>query len=76
MRLNGWQRIGIVLAAIWIPIGFFWGNSEGIHRGDWATLSYRTCVENSRGDVERGKCEADFERSYTESIQGHWFDGA
>ena len=24
MRLNGWQRIGIVASVIWVPVGIFW----------------------------------------------------
>jgi hypothetical protein len=28
VRLNGWQRIGIILSVIWVPIGFFWSASD------------------------------------------------
>jgi hypothetical protein len=36
-RLNGWQRIGIVLSVVWILVGALWG---------WmfATADYRSCV--------------------------------
>lgn len=27
MRLNGWQRIGVIASAVWIVGGFLWGNS-------------------------------------------------
>ena len=37
-RLNGWQRIGIVLSLAWLPVGYFWalhmmyGPLEATHR--------------------------------------------
>jgi hypothetical protein len=43
MRLGGWQRIGIVAAIIWVFVGGFWGNSIGLHEGDWARNVLSTC---------------------------------
>ena len=28
-RLNGWQRIGVILSVLWIICGGFWGNDLG-----------------------------------------------
>ncbi len=85
MRLNGWQRIAIVLGTIWIPIGFFWGNSLGIHRGDWAIEAWEECLDrteqqyaerNSKDlDAAQDKCKGDFMPDYNESIRGHEFYG-
>jgi hypothetical protein len=33
VRLNGWQRIGIVLSVIWAIGGGLWGNAIAIRHG-------------------------------------------
>lgn len=76
MRLGGWQRIVILLVTIWIPIGYFWGNSDALHKGDWAMSAYLFCDDHANGNVEReNKCSAGFDREYNESIRGHQFIG-
>jgi hypothetical protein len=37
-KLNGWQRIGVVLSVAWALYGFYWGNDYGIHQGDWTEI--------------------------------------
>ena len=46
MRLNGWQRIGVVASAVWLPIGFVIGKQaadqvmywNGYYVEAWAVL--------------------------------------
>src|SRR5947209_1531885 len=35
-RLNGWQRLGVVLSAIWALFGFILGSGGGMQNGDWS----------------------------------------
>ena len=72
MRLNGWKRIGIVLSCLWFPIGFFWANLLWIDEngGPWVDL-YKSCLKLSPQDCT--KCQANFDRNYTEAVSGHWW---
>jgi uncharacterized membrane protein len=74
MRLNGWQRIGIVASVIWIFVGGFWGNNIGIHEGDWAINLYRVCLDaNPNGWDE---CTKTFDSNYVAAVQYHWYYAA
>lgn len=73
-RLNGWQRIGIVLSIVWIFVGGFWGNNIGIHEGDWAVNLYRICLQTHSGDW--GACSKQFNTDYVEAVKYHWYYGA
>jgi hypothetical protein len=44
MRLNGWQRIGIVASVVWVFVGGFWGNQIGFSQGDYVREAYRQCL--------------------------------
>jgi hypothetical protein len=41
MRVNGWQRIGIVASVLWAPIGAFWSLGKLY---DPIYDSYRSCI--------------------------------
>lgn len=44
MRLNGWQRIGVIVSVLWIVGGFLWGNSWYLSSQDAPVASeYRLC---------------------------------
>ena len=72
MKLNGWKRLGVVASVLWVPIGFFWGNSIGIHEGDPAVASLKSCME--RGEDWK-LCESLFSNEYTVETQYHWLYG-
>lgn len=77
MRLNGWQRIGIVLSVIWFICGGLWGNSMGIHEGDWVSRQYQFCLEH---DAEphmpsTAQCQARFDKDWPDAIKYHWWEG-
>ena len=74
-RLNGWNRVGIILSVIWFFVGGFWGNNIGIHAGDWTLRNYKFCLEFL---VEHGvrtdtQCFQAFSRQYEDAIKGHWW---
>jgi hypothetical protein len=57
VRLNGWQRIGIVLSVIWAIGGFFWGNSILIDSASWR---YKLSAINSEtNDTNLNTCLAE-----------------
>jgi hypothetical protein len=74
MRLNGWQRIGIVASVIWAIGGAIWGNNIGIHEGDWAVAMLSHCYETHSGDWTQ--CDQDFHRDYSVAIGNHWLYAA
>ncbi len=69
-RLNGWQRIGVVVSIAWALGGGYWGNEIGIHQGDYVVNAYSTCLETSGGDD--APCEKTFYRDYPTAVQHHW----
>jgi hypothetical protein len=73
-RLNGWHRIGIVLSIIWMIVGGFWGNSIGIHEGDYVLLTYKECIAIAHQDWKA--CDADFRRDWPVAISNHWLYAA
>lgn len=76
MHLNGWHRLGIVFSVIWLFVGGLWGNSLGIHEGDWVANRYQFCLEH---DAEphmpnSTQCQAAFEKDWPEAIKYHWWE--
>lgn len=54
-RLNGVQRIGVVLSAIWVLIGFFYGRSMQIENAKSVMANHmRLC--SSQASVNLEKC--------------------
>jgi hypothetical protein len=74
MRLNGWQRIGIVVSVLWVIGGGIWGNEVGISEGDWAVRAYKRCLETKSNDWPQ--CDRKFEKEYPEAIKYHWANAA
>ena len=44
-RLNGWQRIGIVLSALWVLVGNVWLHNVLLERDE----AYQSCLAAVRG---------------------------
>jgi hypothetical protein len=58
MRLNWWQRIGIVLSIAWFIVGSIWINSLVIDElGGPSTIRFRQCVDarSSQPDATKPK---------------------
>src|SRR3954471_14941604 len=63
MRLNGWQRIGLVASVVWV-IGAFVYEVAAIENkaNDRASLAFRLCYDSKSflRDREAAKCESRF----------------
>ena len=73
IKLGGWQRIGIVLSAIWLLLGFYLGNDRVIRQADWVGKSYLRCIERPNSDGD--KCNETFDREYAQAISFRWYEG-
>jgi len=69
LRLNGWQRIGIVASVIWAIGGGIWGNNVGLEAGNWPTEKYGMCLKVFNAEP----CRQIFEKEYPEAIKYHWY---
>lgn len=57
IRLNGWQRIGVVLSLIWVAVGWVLGSNELMYE---ASFQYRELpIENEINDTRRDNCTAE-----------------
>ncbi|HEX4105586.1 MAG TPA: hypothetical protein VHX92_05090 [Rhizomicrobium sp.] len=75
-RRSRWKRIGIVLSVVWFLAGGYWGNSMGLHKGDFAVTQFDLCLENSANPGNAsGECLTQFEKGYSEAIKDHWWEG-
>ena len=73
MGLSGWQRVGVVLSVVWLLAGGYWGNSMGLHRGDFAVTQFTVCMGNSGfPNNASGVCLDQFDRDYAGAIKDHW----
>ena len=73
MGLSGWQRVGVVLSVVWLLVGGYWGNSMGLHKGDFAVTQFTVCMENSGSpDNASGVCLDQFDKDYAGAIKDHW----
>jgi hypothetical protein len=73
MGLSGWQRVGIALSVVWLLVGGYWGNSMGLHKGDFAVTQFTVCMENSGApDNASGVCLVQFDKDYAGAIKDHW----
>jgi hypothetical protein len=77
VRLNGWQRIGIVLSVLWFFVAGFWGNRIALEDlGAGVVATYRLCLERSIQPDDDTKCNAAFMRDYPAAVESHWWYAA
>jgi hypothetical protein len=55
-RLNGWQRIGIVLSVLWVPLGALLGLMA-------AVAPYRVCIRNPLNEM--AWCDLVYRNTFT-----------
>jgi hypothetical protein len=81
MRLGGWQRIGVVLTALWIVAGGLWVNSlvieqmgAGVTAGLSACLAARSIQPDGSipKDTDWGPCNRRFDQEWPKAVSGHW----
>jgi hypothetical protein len=85
-RLNGWQRIGVVLSVVWALCGAYWGEEFGLHQGDWTGPVYGSCMDSAQKktwdehynrpnweqyEKDIAACEQSRERDWKASVQYH-----
>ena len=68
MRLNGWQRVGIVMAILWLIGGGLWGYMLGVQDGSLAATIYGTCV-----DQHKQGCSEAYARDWAEFTKYRWY---
>jgi hypothetical protein len=73
MKLNGWQRLGVIASAIWLPVGLLTGS------GWW--VSERTRVDRTGLRIcltgpDWKRCYADFDAGYAAHAAGNWWFAA
>ena len=85
MRLNGWQRIGLVTSIVWFIAGGLWGNKIALDEaGARTSLQLDACVaENKRRHGEYGPheqvwtpCWDQFGANFMRNAEGHWMFAA
>lgn len=72
MRLNGWQRIGMVVSLVWVIGGGLWGNSVGLSQGGYVAEAYKRCLAAHFDDTGWAACSAQFKKDWPEAIKYHW----
>jgi hypothetical protein len=55
-RLNGWQRIGIVLSVLWMPVGAVLGAIV-------AVAPYLTCIRHPQNEIDW--CDTVYQYTFT-----------
>jgi hypothetical protein len=68
-RLNGWQRIGIVIAVVWMIVGGLWGWR---HANDKADADFKFCITQIQTASDVQACRA----KRAEALVPNWFGAA
>jgi hypothetical protein len=83
-RLNGWQRIGIVLTVIWCVVGGLWIRGLVIDdMGAAATSEYAQCLAarsiqpdgSVPADTDWGPCRKRFDARWQRDVVDRWVEG-
>lgn len=81
MRLNGWQRIGVVVSVCWFVVGGLWINSAVIDDlGRPAVAEHRRCLDAHSiqpdgtipADTDWGPCTKRFMAAFPSAVADHW----
>lgn len=82
MRLNGWQRLGVVASIIWFFVGGFIGNKEALENAAKETSAHvDICVaankmrlgEYGPYDQVWTPCTRQYEPIFSRNAEGHWW---
>ena len=79
MRLNSWQRLGIVLSVVWAVGGGWYARSVHIETAQKVMdLNYQACAElkSQKNDFNFGPCMENATKSYQIQMQGSLGDEA
>jgi hypothetical protein len=81
MRLNGWQRIGLVLSIAWALAGGFWANKDQLdYAGTLTSSQLDACVSQNKsrygeyGPYEQvwTPCWNQYGANFERNAKGHW----
>lgn len=81
MKLNGWQRLGLIASVCWVVVGGMWVNGHVIDDlGAPIVATYRRCLDSrsvqSDGtipkDTDWASCTAAFNRDFGPAVTNHW----
>src|SRR5947209_2213524 len=75
MRLNGWQRLGIVLSIIWVLGAAIYQRNADVERAeDHAQFAYKVCLEGKSlsHDNDLASCEQKREKDLVIWLEGSW----
>lgn len=89
IRLNGWQRIGIILSVIWAIGGGIWGNTMALDEaGKLTSLQLDSCVATNRARLRLKPGESEpydkvwtpcwelHAKNFMHHADGHWYAAA
>jgi hypothetical protein len=71
-RLNGWQRIGIVVLVFWAIGGAFWGYNIGYHEGGDVDQDFKQCRAGAQNWYENQYRIEGSPRYTTKDLIGDW----
>jgi hypothetical protein len=81
MRLNGWQRIGVVLSVLWVIVGGFWTRGIVIEsQSEFARTRYRACLASHSiqpdgsvpADTDWSQCDRQHAIDWQRDVTDHW----
>lgn len=78
MRLNGWQRLGIVVSICWIVGGGLWINGKVIDEMAHPVVSeYQSCLNTHSAQSDDSTpadtdCSAKFDADFGPAVSNHW----
>jgi hypothetical protein len=82
MRLNGWQKIGVVVSVCWFIGGGLWINGIVMDElGAPAVAEHRRCLAARSiqpdgmipKDTDWGPCSERFTGAFSAAVAGHWY---
>jgi hypothetical protein len=72
-RLNGWQRIGLIMSVLWLVVGTFWlRENDANARGTYANTSLSLCNLQVRYDHKSAAdCLAEYQINWQQEVTEH-----
>lgn len=74
LRLNGWQRIGVVVSIAWFFVGGLWSSGLIVEQdGAGAAATYARCI---KVNADWEPCRQVFDRDWPVAMKYHWVETA
>ena len=75
MRLNGWQRIGIVVSVVWAVGAAIYQRNADIERAErFVNWAYQVCTEakSLKHESDFGDCSRELTKNWAIWLEGSW----